>query len=81
MQCYLVLKGFINKKKIRRSKSNKVDFFTLFRKFHLVMITWIIETIIPCIQEVVFDISVILSLEGFSLLPPVKPMTIWWFYK
>lgn len=26
MQCYLVLKGFINKKKIRRSKSNKVDF-------------------------------------------------------
>lgn len=81
MQCYLILKGFINKKKIRRSKSNKVDFFTLFRKFHLVMITWIIETIIPCIQEVVFDISVILSLEGFPFLPPVKPMTIWWFYK
>lgn len=47
------------------------------------MITWIIETIIPCtgIQDVVFDISVILSLEGFPFLPPVKPMTIWWFYK
>lgn len=33
MQCYLVLKGFINKKKIRRSKSNKVDFLLYSENF------------------------------------------------
>lgn len=33
MQCYLVLKGFIYKKKIRRSKANKVDFLLYSENF------------------------------------------------